>query len=207
MVRYAEDRKTVLRVLELRLFKTAAEARVAGNSWGAEIRAAFSQHAAADGKKGLSKANEEDLAKARLKVMGEQYPDTFKALDDLSMANEAERPAKIEAVFRAYAVDRVRLDKPSDLRNVSPFDCGPTDMSFLLEIARAHKAKSPYDPVNVEIAANWFAAGYDKMSLADYTDAINTKTGAKLKPEAMKARRLKKLRLLSANPEGRPEKS
>jgi hypothetical protein len=80
-------------------------------------------------------------------------------------------------------------------------------MSFILEIAKAYKAQSPRDPVDVEIAARWFAAGYDKMSNAEYTDAINAKTGAKLKPEAMKARRLKKFRLLSSNPEGAPIKS
>ena len=51
------------------------------------------------------------------------------------------------------------------------------------------------------------ASGYDKMSLAEYTRAINKKTGAELKSGAMRSRRLKKFRLMSSNDEGAPIKS
>ena len=136
--------------------------------------------------------------------MREQYPDTFNAMDALEQAQPETRPAATEALFRAYAVDLMRLHKPAKLGDILPFKKMPEETSFILEIAKAHKAKSPRDLVDVEIAAQWFAAGYDKMSLAEYTAAINAKTGANLKPDAMKKRRLKKLRLLSSNPEGAP---
>jgi hypothetical protein len=108
--------------------------------------------------------------------------------------------------LRAYAVDMVRLHKPAKLGEVSPFETLPDDASFILELAKAYSAKSPYDAVDHEIAARWYAAGYDKMKLDEYTDAINAKTGASLKPAAMKARRLKKLRLVSSNNEGAPNR-
>jgi hypothetical protein len=165
LVRWAEDGETVLEIKERRLFKTEAEAHVEMRRWAAEIRAQFLKDhrlpAADHGRKPSS--DEQDLENARLQVMREQYPDTFKALEQLGIATEAERSAKIETVLRAYAVDRIRLDKPSKLHNVTPLKVVPHDISFILDIAKAYKAKSPHDPVDVEIAANWFAAGYDKM--------------------------------------------
>lgn len=146
---------------------------------------------------------EQDLRAARLKVMREQYPDTFRAMDALAKAQPEERPSATEALFRAYAVDVMRLHKPAKLGEILPFQL-TDETSFILEIAEAYKAKSPRDPVDVEIAARWYAAGYDKMKPDEYTAAINAKTGANLKAEAMKKRRLKKLRLLSSNPEGAP---
>jgi hypothetical protein len=203
-VRYAEDGETVLEIKERRLFKTEEEANAEINRWAAEIRAQFAKDHPLPAPANVQKlsSDEQDLANARLKVMREQYPETFKTFDDLGKANQAERLAKIEAVFRAYAVDVVRLKKPANLGNMTPFNSLPADVNFLLDIAKAYKAKSPHDSVNVEIAANWFAAGYDKMSLVEYTDAINAKAGAKLKPEAMEARRYKKLGLMTKKPPG-----
>jgi hypothetical protein len=209
LVRWAEDGETVLEIKDRRLFKTEAEANAEMKCWAAEIRAQFLKGhrlpAADRGRKPSS--NEQDLENGRLQVMREQYPNTFKALEHLRIANGTERSAKIEAVLRAYAVDRVRLDKPLKLHNVTPLKVVPDDRNFILDIAKAYKAKSPHDPVDVEIAANWFAAGYDKMSLADYTRAINAKTGKKLKPEAMRARRYKKFGLMTKKQPGPPPKS
>jgi hypothetical protein len=116
----------------------------------------------------------------------------------LAQAQPEVRPGAMEALFRAYAVDVMRLHKPAKLGEILPFKM-PEETSFILEIAKAYKAKSPRDPVDVEIAARWYAAGYDQMKPDEYTAAINAKTGANLKPDAMKKRRLKKLRLLSSN--------
>jgi len=208
-VELAEDEKTLLRIVKRILFKTESQADAAFKKWLVEIRAreakAKATQAAADARK--PSGDEQDLAQARLKLMREQYPDTFKAMDTLAQAQPEARPGAVEAVLRAYAVDMVRLHKPAKLGEVTPFDSLPADVGLLVEIAKAYKAKSPYDAVDEEIAARWFAAGYDTMSLADYTRAINAKTGAKLLPDAMKARRLKKFRLLSARPEGCPPKS
>jgi len=98
----------------------------------------------------------------------------------------------------------VRLHKPTKLGAILPFKTLPDDSNFILELAKAYKAKSPINAVDHEIAARWYAAGYDKMKPDEYTAAINARTGANLKPDAMKKRRLKKLRLLSSNPEGAP---
>jgi hypothetical protein len=204
VVNFAEDKKTVLEIREQTWFENEQQALEGHRECVARTTAArnkdISRLAAANAHKPT--CDEQDLTQARLKVMREQYPDTFKAMDALAKAQPQARPAAVEALFRAYTVDKVRLHKPANLGDILPFKSIPDDMSFILEIAKAHKAKSPRDPVDVEIAARWFAAGYDKMSLAEYTDAINAKTGAKLKRDAMKARRLKKFRLLSSNPEG-----
>ena len=170
-----------------------------------EMKALAGKIVASDARKPSS--DERDLQEARLKVMREQYPDTFKAMDKLETVPPGARPEAVESLFRAYAVDLVRLHKPANLGDVLPFKSLPTDTNFIMELARAYRAQSPHDPVDVEIAAQWHAAGYNKMSLAGYTAAINAKAGARLSPDAMKARRLKKFRLLSSNPEGAPIKS
>ncbi len=208
-VEHVKDSRTILRILERRLFKTESEAQAAFKNWRDEIAAReakeMAAQAAADAHKPLSA--EKDLAQARLKVMREQYPDTFKAMDALAQAQPEAQPGAAEAVLRAYAVDLVRLHKPAKLGEVLPFETLPDDASFILKIAKAYSAKSPYDAVDQEITARWLAAGYDKMSLAEYTRAINKKAGAELKPGTMKARRLKKFRLLSSLPEGHPQES
>ncbi len=127
-------------------------------------------------------------------------------MDTLAQAQPKARPEAVEAVLRAYTVDLMRLHKPAKLGEILPFKTLPDDSSLILELAKAHAAKSPFDAVDHEIAARWFAAGYDKMSLAEYTDAINVKTGAKLKPDAMEKRRYAKLGLMTKKPPGPPPK-
>ena len=206
-VDWAEDGETLLRIWEKTWFETKKQADAALTQKAGQLREqakkALAAQAAEDARK--QSPNEEDLTKARLTAMREQYPDTFEAMDKLAAVEPGARPEAVESLFRAYAVDLVRLHKPANLGDVSPFKSLPADMTLLMGIAQAYRAQSPLDPVDVEIAARWFAAGYDKMSLTDYTRAINAVTGAKLKPDAMKKRRLKKLGLLSARPEGRPE--
>ena len=208
---FAEDEKTVLatRLGIVGLFETNEQAEVGLPKCMAWAEAEIKKDIAAQAAILAAEAHkpteaEKDLHNARMKVMREQYPDTFTAMDALAQAQPEARPAAMEALFRAYAVDLVRLHKPANLGDISPFKSPPDDMSFILEIAKAYKAKSPRDPVDVEIAARWYAAEYDKMKPDEYTAAINAKTGANLKPDAMKKRRLKKLRLLSSNPEGAP---
>lgn len=203
-VDYAEDKNTVLRIWKQKWFETEAEAgaglQESLTRAKAEIIKAKAAQAAAEAHK--PKSDEQDLTNARLKVMREQYPDTFKAMDAVRKALPEDRPKAIEALFRAYAVDLVRLHKPAELGEVSPFKSLPTDISLILQLAKAHGAKSPHNPVDAEIAANWLAEGYDKMRLKEYTLAINTKTGANLKPETMKASRM---RQISTLPERRLE--
>jgi hypothetical protein len=148
-----------------------------------------------------------DLAQARLKVMREHYPKTFKAMDALAQTPPEAKPGAMEDLFRAYALDLVRLHKPANLGEISPFNSLPGDTSFILDLAKAHNAKSPFDAVNQEIAAQWLSAGYDKMNLAEYTRAINVKTDAKLTPDAMEKRRYTKLGLMTKKKPGPPPKS
>jgi hypothetical protein len=210
-VDYAEDRQTVLKIrgtiegwfenreqADAELPKCLAWVK-------AEVKKANAAQTAAEARKPSS--DEQDLMQARLKVMREQYPGTFKAMDTLKKTKPKDCPAAIETLFRAYAVDKVRLHKPAKLGDILPFKSMPDDMSFILEIAKARQAQSPRDSVDVEIAARWFAAGYDKMSLAEYTGAINAKTGAKLKPDAMEKRRYRKLGLMTERKPGPPAKS
>jgi hypothetical protein len=204
---YAEDGKTVLKNwLKIEgWFETKEQADAGLPKCLAWVKAETDKTIAALEAAAAHKptSDEQDLTQARLKVMREQHPDTFKAMDALAQAQPEARPAAMEALFRAYAVDLMRLHKPAKLGEILPFKM-PEETSFILEIAKAHNAKSPRNPVDVEIAARWYAAGYDKMKPDEYTNAINAKTGANLKPDAMKKRRLKKLRLLSSNPEGAP---
>jgi hypothetical protein len=204
-VDYAEDLKTVLRIWGQTWFETEEQAKAELPKFEAWAKAEANKKIAAQTAAEAHKPTEaeKDLTNARLKVMREQYPDTFTAMDALAQAQPEVRPGAMEALFRAYAVDVMRLHKPAKLGEILPFKM-PEETSFILEIAKAYKAKSPRDPVDVEIAARWYAAGYDQMKPDEYTAAINAKTGANLKPDAMKKRRLKKLRLLSSNPEGAP---
>jgi len=207
-VDYAKDLKTVLRIWGQTWFETEEQAKAEFPKFEAWARAEANKKIAAQAAILAAESHkpteaEKDLLNARMKVMREQYPDSFKAMDALAEAQPEARPAAMEALFRAYAVDVMRLQKPAKLGEILPFKL-PEETSFILEIAKAYKAKSPRDPVDVEIAARWYAAGYDKMKPDEYTAAINAKTGANLKPDAMKKRRLKKLRLLSSNPEGAP---
>ena len=195
---WAEDGETVLRMFGRTWFETKQQADAALAQKARELKAAKKAQDAEDARK-LS-SNEQDLTQARLRVLREQYPDTFEALAKLATVQPGARPEAMRALSHAYAVDLVRLHKPANLEVVSPIKALP--MTLLMRIVRACKAKSPFDPVDVEIAARWFAAGYDKMSLAEYTDAINAKTGAKLKPEAMEKRRYKKLGLMTERPTG-----
>jgi hypothetical protein len=201
-----EEQKTVLKVLAAFLCDTeeiADELLKDRAAWlSAEVEKA--KQAAANAQK-LS-SDEDDLVKARMTVMREQFPDTHKALDALAQAAPDNRAEATEALFRAFAVDLVRLQKPANLGDISPFKSPPGDLSFILEIAKAHKAKSPRDPVDVEIAARWFAAGYDKMSKEEYTQAINDKTGASISPDAMEKRRYAKLGLMTKKLPGPPSK-
>jgi hypothetical protein len=210
-VDFAEDKKTVLEIRRKieGWFENKKEAEAGLPkclAWAqAKVKQAVAAKTAAEKTAAIAPSSvaEQDLRVARLKVMREQYPDTFTAMDTLAAAQPEGRPTVMEAMFRAYAVDVMRLRKPAKLGEILPFKL-PEDTSFILEIAKAYKLKSPRDPVDVEIAARWYAAGYDKMKPDEYTAAINAKTGANLKPGAMKKRRLKKLRLLSSNPEGSP---
>jgi hypothetical protein len=209
---YTEDSKQLLRIVGIYHFKTKPEADFVAKNFrqlditnaetGQIIQKRKATQPAANGPK-LS-SNEQDLRNARLKVLRETYPDTFKAMDAHAQAKPEARPAAVEALFRAYALDLARLFKPAKLGDILPFKTWPDDSNFILELAKAYAQKSPFDAVDNEIAARWYAAGYDKMKPDEYTAAINTKTGATLKPGAMKKRRLKKLRLLSSNPEGAP---
>ena len=210
-VDFAEDKKTVLEIRRkiegwFETNEQAEEGLPKCLAWAeSEVKKAIAAHIAATIPVTAAPnwVAEQDLRDARFKVMREQYPDTFTAMDTLAEAQPEARPAAMEALFRAYAVDVMRLQKPAKLGEILPFKL-PEETSFILEIAKAYKAKSPRDPVDVEIAARWYAAGYDKMKPDEYTAAINAKTGANLKPDAMKKRRLKKLRLLSSNLEGAP---
>jgi hypothetical protein len=207
-VDYAEDHQTVLEIWGQTWFETKEQALAGYPELLARATAEINKAKAAQAavKAHEPSCDEQDLTNARLKVMREQYPDTFKAMDALVKAQAQDRAAAVEAVFRAYAVDKVRLHKPANLGDILPFKSTPGDKSFILEIAKAYNAQSPRDPVDVEIAARWFVAGYDKMSLAEYTAAINDKTGAKLKPDAMEKRRYAKLGLMTKKKTGPPQK-
>lgn len=198
------------------LFKTKDEALAAQESrekqLAAESRAQAIQELgankvaemkAAGTKQKHSAADLQDLEEARKKVLCEQYPDTCKAMDKQKPwagATPEERAAGDEEVYRAYRLDSARLIKPRNLSDFFP--TLPGDAQFFVEFAKAYGAKSPRDLVNEELARNWLSEGYNKMSLNQYTQAINAKTGAKLKPGAMGKRRYAKLGLMTKRPPG-----
>ena len=200
-VDWAEDGETLLRIWEQTWFETKKQADAALTQKAGQLREQAKKTLAAEDARKPS-CDEQDLTQARLKVMREQYPDTFEAMDKLATVQPGARSEAVESLFHAYAVDLVRLHKPANLGDVSPFKSLPADMTLIMRIAQAYRAQSPLDLVDVEIAAQWLAAGYDKMSLAEYTAAINAKTGAKLKPEAMEKRRYTKLGLMTSRKPG-----
>jgi len=144
-------------------------------------------------------SDEQDLENARLKVMRTEYPDTSKASDALAQAAPEDRAEALENVLRAHVIDLARLHKPPQLTKEMQL---PTDSKFLLDLAKAYKAKSPFNAVDVEIAARWRSAEYNKMSLKEYTEAINSKADSTLKPKTMEKRRYKKLGLMTDKPAG-----
>lgn len=206
-VELAEDKKTLLRIVERRLFKTEAEAKACLAKWSLEITAKQNQLMTTLKRDATRKVgtDEQDMHAARQKVLREQYPNTFKALDALPQPNDKARPDAIERSLKAFTVDTVRLHKPSKLDAIKHFQGNP-DLALILEIAKAHKAKSPIDPVDCELAAYWLSKGYDKMSRKEYTRVINAKTGANLTPEAMERRRYAKLGLMTKKLGGPPTK-
>ncbi len=197
------DTRTVVRVVKRKLFKTEGDAKAAHAKWEPEFMARKSKELDAMGTKLPRRllADDKDLQNARLKVLREQYPDTFRAMDGLRVLTNVtpeKKAASVEAVYRAFMVDMVRLHKRFGAL---------LDIKLILEIAKAYKTKTPYDPVDVEIASHWFSKGYDKMSLAQYTRAINAATGANLKPEAMERRRYSKHGLMTKKRPGPPAKA
>jgi hypothetical protein len=208
-VDYAEDRKTVLRIWGQTWYETEEQAKADFPKFEAWVRAKVDKLMVAQAADTAHKSStdEEDLQNARMKVMREQYPNTFSAMDSYGKAQPEMRAAAWENVLRSYATDMVRLYKPTKVTDILPFKSLPDDTSFILEIAKAFKATSPRDPVDVEIAARWFAGGYDKMSKDEYTAAINAKAGANLKPGAMEKRRYEKLGLMTKKRPGPSAKS
>lgn len=193
------DTMTMVRVVKQHLFKTEGDAKAAHAKWKPEFMARKSKELDAMETKLPRQllADDKDLQHARLKVLREQYPDTFRAMDGLRVLTNAtpeKKAASVEAVYRAFMVDMVRLHKK--LRLPKNFDA-LLDIKLILKIAKAYKTKTPYNAVDVEIASHWFAKGYDKMSQAQYTSAINAATGANLKPAAMERRRYSKHGLMT----------
>lgn len=202
------DGKTMRGLIERRLFKTKADAETALKKWVAEFAAEQ-----AKGEKILKEAatqkpstDEEDLHKARQKVLREEHPSTFEARDIQAQAPPKARSETAEKTLKALTVDLVRLYKPTKIDSIKHFQGDLNATALIREIARADAAKSPFDAVDHELAANWFAAGYDRMSCDEYTQAINAKMGTKIKPKAMERRRYKKLELMTKEVGGAPPK-
>jgi len=160
-------------------------------------------------------AREQDLHAAQEKILREQFPRLFSALDNkgqwlreprkFKTREEAEtflanlRGDMMEAWLRAYCADMMQTFK-----GCPPFAQIPTDVELIVMLAAAAGRATPFDAVDVELANGWEAFGYSTMKPANYCAKINAKLGTRLKPLAMKARALTKLRLTSQRPEGRP---
>ena len=199
------DRQTVLEVLSLRLFKTNAEAGAfykqeqkipLANSGTERVR-----QAKADAVKPSENVKEE--AKARINIMRESYPGTFKAMAAVSRAKTEDRPGAMESVFRAFLVDLVRLHKPADLDEFCAKGTG--DLGLIIELAKAFKDPTPDNKIRAALAAEW-AERFSKMKPEECAKIVNAATGSNLTPGAMKIRRLR-MSLMSDRPEGAPEKS
>ncbi len=162
-------------------------------------------------------AREQDLFDAQRKVLSEQYPDTFAAIAADSPVAADSCANKAEKIWQAFVIDSVRLHKGGSaftskllselLQSVGKnAEAGAAMLEVCKRIAKAEKSKSPFDNVDHELAANWDAAGYSRMKPPEYTAAINAKLGTNISVSAMKARAITKLRLVSRNNEGRPER-
>jgi hypothetical protein len=199
------DGKEHVELIGRRLFTTEKAAEAEAGRRVAKMRALDAQREASKPKPQTHQptSDEQDLANARLKVMRTECPDTFKALDAWAQAKPEDQAEAMEEVFRGWLKDLCRLQKPDKLPEGIQL---PNDVNFFMELAKAYKAKSPYDSVNWEIAAKWHAAGYNKMSLKEYTKVINSKAKSTLKSKTMEKRRYSKLGLMTDKPVGPPPK-
>lgn len=130
-----------------------------------------------------------DRDKVRLTVLSKYYPGTIRAQGSLP-----------PIALRSLSVDLVRLHKPG-IPAKGEFKQCEMDREMIEATAKAYKEKSPFDPVDYEIAANWYAEGYSNETRNVYTVRINAKLGTKLTPKAMQQRRLK-LNLMSDKESG-----
>jgi hypothetical protein len=205
LLRSTADGKEHIEILDRRLFTTEKAAQAEFERCKAKMDAQVAEREASQpkAKNRQPSSDEEDLKKARLKVMRQQYPNTFKAMDALAQVAPEDLAEAFENVLRAHVIDLARLHKPRQLTKEMQL---PTDSTFLLDLAKAYKAKSPFNAVDVEIAARWRSAGYNKMSLKEYTEAINSKADSTLKPKTMEKRRYEKLGLMTDKPVGPPPK-
>ncbi len=192
-VEYSQDGKTQLRIVKQKLCKTRAEAESQTKQWGDELRAKEAKYRAmlkAAGREPSS--GEQDLQKARLKILRQEYPDTFKAMDAPPTGK-----AKRNAIYRAYLVDLVRLFKSVNLDDILRDKVTPLDWETVSKLAVAHAAPIPQRRLDRAIAALWIHGGYNKMTRADYTRRLNAIAGTNLTPDAMRMR-VERLGLTSA---------
>jgi len=201
LLRSTADGKEHIEILDRRLFTTEKAAEAALEQCMGKTSAQRVEMKESQPKPQTHQltSDEQDLENARLKVMRTEYPDTSKASDALAQAAPEDRAEALENVLRAHVIDLARLHKPPQLTKEMQL---PTDSKFLLDLAKAYKAKSPFNAVDVEIAARWRSAEYNKMSLKEYTEAINSKADSTLKPKTMEKRRYKKLGLMTDKPAG-----
>jgi hypothetical protein len=145
-------------------------------------------------------ARTQDLHAAQLKLLREHYPRLFVALakKDQWLRDGVSRADMMEAWLRAYCADVMHTFKRCRL-----FAQIPTNVELIVMLGAAAARATPFDAVDAELANGWEAFGYSTMKPADYCAKINAKLGTRLKPGAMKARALDKLRLTSQRPEGR----
>ncbi len=210
------DRQTVLEESGHWLFKTEAESlaefeRLKTEMWAKPPQSGPTTLTLVPGEllnthRAALPAAKGDLLDAQMKVLREQYPDTYRAYEASFGADEEARAEKEEELFRSFVVDSVRLlkDDTMHLEKGGAFHHLPYDSALISRLNKAHGAKSPLDVVDYELAVNWQAAKYWKMKPAEYTAKINAKLGTRLSVAAMKGRALTKLRLVSDRPEGRP---
>jgi len=123
-----------------------------------------------------------DIRDAQLKVLGQVYPATMRALKMLATAtNDTER-------------DRLRLVAESTYKaeafaqtNILPDGEADDATRRLLEKALRRKRRW-FDAVGYELALNWIRKGYCRMKRRELAEAIYKATGKRLSPDTASKR-------------------
>jgi hypothetical protein len=134
-------------------------------------------------------SNEYKLYQARLKVLACVQPETVGLMLKADAAkDETERRKLQHDAIQAYFAE-VASYWPEDMLTAWQ-RTNPVGTKWLCEFVRVmHEPERQLDPINHELALNWFRRGYNLLTENELSDAILMATGQRLMPGTLKKRR------------------
>lgn len=190
-IEVTEDKKTILKTGPYTYYKLRDEAERAAAVLGARMRDEAEKKTAL-----LSKATpriKRDQAKARLTLLGGQYPGTNKAMikgSQLINPSPEQKAEVMESILHAFIVDFTRLHKMENLSE--HFPSVKFTRKLILDVAKAYRAKLPWRDVAGEyLADGWVSESMNNLGDADLARMIWDKTGVKVTNEGVKKKRYK----------------